>query len=67
MNMEIEDMIIDKWAEDVISADSERVIEYKNGNEGLLGYFVGMAMKKSRGQLDVSKLNKAIKEKLNKI
>jgi aspartyl-tRNA(Asn)/glutamyl-tRNA(Gln) amidotransferase subunit B len=67
MNTEIEDMIIDKWAEDVISSDSERVIEYKNGNEGLLGYFVGMTMKKSRGQLDVSKLNKAIKEKLNKI
>jgi aspartyl-tRNA(Asn)/glutamyl-tRNA(Gln) amidotransferase subunit B len=67
MNTEIEDMIIDKWAEDVISSDSERVIEYKNGNEGLLGYFVGMAMKKSKGQLDVSKLNKAIKEKLNKI
>lgn len=50
--------------DDAIAKYPEKVKEYKNGNEGLLGLFVGESMKMSKGNADPKELNRIIKEKL---
>ena len=44
----------------------EKINEYRNGKVGLLGMFVGEAMKLSKGKADPKLLNKLVKESLEK-
>lgn len=44
----------------------EKIAEYRSGKTGLLGMFVGEAMKLSRGKADPKLLNKLVKETLEK-
>lgn len=44
----------------------EKVTEYKNGKVGLLGLFVGEAMKLSKGKADPKILNQLVKDTLDK-
>jgi aspartyl-tRNA(Asn)/glutamyl-tRNA(Gln) amidotransferase subunit B len=44
----------------------EKITEYKNGKTGLMGLFVGEAMKLSKGKADPKLLNQLVKEKLEK-
>jgi aspartyl-tRNA(Asn)/glutamyl-tRNA(Gln) amidotransferase subunit B len=49
-----------------ISKYPEKITEYKNGKVGLLGMFVGEAMKLSKGKADPKLLNQLVKETLEK-
>jgi aspartyl-tRNA(Asn)/glutamyl-tRNA(Gln) amidotransferase subunit B len=49
-----------------LSKFPEKVTEYKNGKVGLLGMFVGEAMKLSKGKADPKLLNQLVKETLEK-
>ncbi|TLD86794.1 Asp-tRNA(Asn)/Glu-tRNA(Gln) amidotransferase subunit GatB [Helicobacter sp. MIT 05-5294] len=47
----------------VISANADKVAEYKSGKEKLLGFFVGQVMKNSKGA-NPARVNELLKEKL---
>lgn len=47
----------------VISANANKVAEYKSGKEKLLGFFVGQVMKNSKGA-NPARVNELLKEKL---
>jgi aspartyl-tRNA(Asn)/glutamyl-tRNA(Gln) amidotransferase subunit B len=49
-----------------LSKFPEKVAEYKNGKVGLLGMFVGEAMKLSKGKADPKLLNQLVKDTLEK-
>lgn len=58
----------DYWlmAEAVISDNQDKVLEYKGGKYGLLGFFVGELMKRSKGKISPAKCNEIMKKLLNK-
>ncbi|MFT6843964.1 MAG: aspartyl-tRNA(Asn)/glutamyl-tRNA(Gln) amidotransferase subunit B [Flavobacteriales bacterium] len=56
-----------KIAEDVIAAWPEKSAEYKNGNKGLLGLFMGEFMKAAKGKANPKKANQIIREILDKL
>ena len=49
-----------------LSKYPEKITEYRSGKTGLLGMFVGEAMKLSKGKADPKLLNKLVKETLDK-
>tara|TARA_Y100001935_G_scaffold252889_1_gene257761 strand:- start:72 stop:1535 length:1464 start_codon:yes stop_codon:yes gene_type:complete len=49
----------------VLSSNEDKVKEYKNGKEKLFSFFVGQAMKESKGKGNPQLINKILKEKLN--
>ena len=52
------------WIEEVLSQNSAKVVEYRKGKKGLMGFFVGEVMKKSKGSADPKILNILLAEKL---
>ncbi len=48
----------------ILAANPEQVEAYRGGKEGLLGFFVGQAMKETQGKADPKVLNELIREKL---
>lgn len=52
--------------EQAINKFPEKITEYKNGKVGLLGLFVGEAMKLSKGKADPKVINQLVKEQLEK-
>ncbi|OYU65819.1 MAG: Asp-tRNA(Asn)/Glu-tRNA(Gln) amidotransferase GatCAB subunit B [Cytophagaceae bacterium BCCC1] len=52
------------WIEEVLSQNLTKVDEYKKGKKGLMGFFVGEVMKKSRGSADPKILNALLADKL---
>ena len=56
---------LEKLVNDVLSANPENVEKYKNGKDKLFGFFVGEAMKLSKGKANPKILNKLFKSKLN--
>ena len=52
--------IIDK----ILSSNTEKVEEFRNGKVKLMGWFVGQVMKESQGKANPAAVNKALKEKL---
>ncbi len=55
---------IEKMVDEVLSANEDKVAEYKAGKEKLFGFFVGQVMKASRGKANPQIVNKILKEKL---
>lgn len=55
------EQIIDK----VLAANTKAVEDYKGGKTKLFGFFVGQAMKESKGQANPELLNKILKKKLD--
>ncbi len=55
---------IEKIIDEVLSANEDKVAEYKAGKEKLFGFFVGQVMKASRGRANPQVVNKILKEKL---
>ncbi len=55
---------IGKIVEQVILANPNQTAEYRSGKDKLFGFFVGQAMKASKGQANPELLNKVLKEKL---
>lgn len=60
-NVEELEVLIDK----IITKNPDKVLAYKNGKKGLLGFFMGEGMKASKGKFDPKILNKMMVEKLN--
>ena len=56
---------IEELINKVIQNNAEKVTEYKSGKEKLFGFFVGQAMKESKGKGNPQLINKILKEKLN--
>ena len=56
---------LEKLINDVLSANPENVEKYKNGKDKLFGFFVGEAMKLSKGKANPKLLNELLKSKLN--
>jgi aspartyl-tRNA(Asn)/glutamyl-tRNA(Gln) amidotransferase subunit B len=50
--------------ERILAANPGEVEAYRGGKEGLLGYFVGQAMKETGGKANPKVLNELIREKL---
>ena len=56
---------LEKLVNDVLIANPKNVEKYKNGKDKLFGFFVGEAMKLSKGKANPKLLNKLLKSKLN--
>jgi aspartyl-tRNA(Asn)/glutamyl-tRNA(Gln) amidotransferase subunit B len=55
---------IEKMIDDVISANPKEVADYRGGKEKLFGFFVGQAMKASKGQASPEVVNELLRKKL---
>ena len=56
---------LEKLVNDVLIANPENVEKYKNGKDKLFGFFVGEAMKLSKGKANPKLLNELLRSKLN--
>ena len=48
----------------VLAASPDQVEQYRGGKEGLLGFFVGLVMKETKGQADARAVNELVRAKL---
>jgi aspartyl-tRNA(Asn)/glutamyl-tRNA(Gln) amidotransferase subunit B len=55
---------IEKLVDEIIAANADKVAEYRSGKEKLFGFFVGLAMKASKGKANPAQLNEVLKRKL---
>jgi aspartyl-tRNA(Asn)/glutamyl-tRNA(Gln) amidotransferase subunit B len=51
--------------DEVLARFPDKIVEYKNGKKGILGLFVGEAMKATKGKSDPKIINQILIEKLN--
>ncbi len=55
---------IEKMIDEVLASNASQVLEYKNGKTKLMGFFVGAAMKATKGQANPDIVNEILKKKL---
>ena len=55
---------IEKIVDEIIAANPSQVVEYRGGKDKLFGFFVGQAMKASKGKANPAQLNDILKKKL---
>jgi len=55
---------IEKIVDEIIAANPAQVAEYRSGKDKVFGFFVGLAMKASKGQANPAQLNDVLKRKL---
>lgn len=55
---------LSELVDEVIAANPEKVKIYRNGKKGLLGFFMGEVMKRSKGQAEPKATNALLREKL---
>ena len=55
---------IEKIVNEIIAANPAQVAEYRSGKEKVFGFFVGLAMKASKGKANPAQLNEILKNKL---
>ena len=55
---------IEKLVDEIIAANPEQVAGYRAGRDKLFGFFVGLAMKASKGKANPAQLNEILKRKL---
>lgn len=55
---------LEKIIDDLMAANPSQVAEYRSGKDKLFGFFVGQAMKASKGQAKPQQLNDLLKAKL---
>ncbi len=55
---------IEKIVDEIIAANPSQVAEYRSGKDKLFGFFVGQAMKASKGKANPTQLNEILKKKL---
>ena len=48
----------------VMSANEEKVADYRSGKDKLFGFFVGQVMKEGKGAFNPAKVNELLKQKL---
>ncbi len=56
---------IEKLVDEILAANEDKVAEYRSGKEKLFGFFVGQAMRASKGQANPAQLNQILKQKLS--
>jgi aspartyl-tRNA(Asn)/glutamyl-tRNA(Gln) amidotransferase subunit B len=56
---------LNEFIKQAIAKYPEKVVEYKNGKQGLIGLFMGEVMKLSKGKADPKLATKLLKEKLD--
>jgi len=56
---------IEKIVDEIIAANPAQVAEYRSGKEKVFGFFVGLAMKASKGKANPAQLNDILKRKLS--
>jgi len=50
---------------EIIAGNADKVAEYRAGKDKLFGFFVGLAMKASKGKANPAQLNEILKQKLS--
>jgi aspartyl-tRNA(Asn)/glutamyl-tRNA(Gln) amidotransferase subunit B len=55
---------IEKIVDEIIAANPAQVAEYRSGKVKVFGFFVGLAMKASKGKANPAQLNEVLKRKL---
>ena len=60
-----DDSAIEGYIKEIISANQDKVEQYKGGKDKLLGFFVGQVMKLSKGSANPVSVNKMMKEALD--
>ena len=55
---------IESMCDEIISANPDKVEQYKGGKEKLFGFFVGQVMKASKGSASPQAVNEMLKIKL---
>jgi aspartyl-tRNA(Asn)/glutamyl-tRNA(Gln) amidotransferase subunit B len=55
---------IEALVDEIIAANADKVAEYRSGKDKLFGFFVGLAMKASKGKANPAQLNEILKQKL---
>jgi aspartyl-tRNA(Asn)/glutamyl-tRNA(Gln) amidotransferase subunit B len=55
---------IEKIIDGIIAANPNQLAEYRSGKEKLFGFFVGLAMKETKGKANPAQLNELLKKKL---
>ncbi|HEU0189067.1 MAG TPA: Asp-tRNA(Asn)/Glu-tRNA(Gln) amidotransferase subunit GatB [Gallionella sp.] len=55
---------IEALVDEIIAANAGKVAEYRSGKDKLFGFFVGLAMKASKGKANPAQLNDILKKKL---
>jgi aspartyl-tRNA(Asn)/glutamyl-tRNA(Gln) amidotransferase subunit B len=55
---------IEALVDEIIAANAEKVAEYRSGKDKLFGFFVGLAMKASKGKANPAQLNDILMKKL---
>ncbi len=56
---------IEKMVEDILSQHPKEVERYRNGEQKLLGFFVGQVMKASKGKANPKAVNELLRKKLS--
>jgi len=57
---------IEKLVDEIIAANTDKVADYRGGKDKLFGFFVGLAMKASKGKANPAQLNEILKRKLGR-
>ncbi|AGH94292.1 Asp-tRNA(Asn)/Glu-tRNA(Gln) amidotransferase subunit GatB [Pseudobdellovibrio exovorus] len=57
--------VIEKIIDDVLAANASQVAEYRSGKTKVYGFFVGAAMKATKGQANPDVVNQILKKKLD--
>ena len=65
LKQESDPKALEELIDKVIMNNTDKVEEYKSGKDKLFGYFVGQAMKESKGKGNPQLINKILKNKLN--
>ena len=55
---------IEKIVDEIIAVNPAQVAEYRSGKEKVFGFFVGLAMKASKGKANPAQLNEILKKRL---
>jgi aspartyl-tRNA(Asn)/glutamyl-tRNA(Gln) amidotransferase subunit B len=55
---------IEALVDEIIVGNTDKVAEYRGGKDKLFGFFVGLAMKASKGKANPAQLNDILKKKL---
>ena len=65
-NDHVQSIIIEKIVDEVIAKHQKEVERFRAGEEKLLGFFVGQAMKAMKGKANPQVLNELLRKKLSK-
>ena len=65
LKQESDPKALEELIDKVIMNNTDKVEEYKSGKDKLFGFFVGQAMKESKGKANPQLINKILKNKLN--